>query len=76
MKCLDEIFTKFKFRKLKYSVFVGNPIENTYDRLTEKYGGRIIGISKQDDRLIDGDFYDLKSYEIFKDDYMKYKTIQ
>lgn len=74
MKALDEIFTKFNFRKLKYSVFIGNPIENTYDRLTEKYGGRISGIQLQDDKLIDGNYYDFKSYEIFRDDYLLHKT--
>jgi hypothetical protein len=74
MQALDEIFTKFKFRKLKYSVFIGNPVESTYDRLTEKYGGRISGIQLQDDKLIDGNYYDFKSYEIFRDDYIKYKT--
>lgn len=70
MKCLEEVFTKFKFRKLKYSVIVGNPIEKTYDRLTEKYGGRIIGVSLKEDKLIDGNYYDHKSYEIFRDEYL------
>jgi hypothetical protein len=40
MQALEEVFTKFKFRKLKYAVYVGNPIEGTYDRLTKLYGGR------------------------------------
>lgn len=73
MECLDEIFTKFKFRKLKYSVYVGNPVEGTYDRLTKKYGGRIIGIAFKDDKLLDGNYYDFKSYEIFREDYIKHK---
>ncbi len=70
MKCLDEIFTKFRFRKLRYCVFVGNPIESTYDRFTNKYGGRIVGIEKEECRLIDGKLYDMKIYEIFRDDYL------
>lgn len=74
MKALDEIFTKFNFRKLKYGVFVGNPIESTYDKLTEKYGGRIVGMNVQDDKLIDGNYYDYKSYEIFRDDYLLHKN--
>jgi len=74
MQALDEVFTKFKFRKMRYSVYVGNPIENTYDRLTEKYGGRIVGIQIQDDKLLDGNFYDFKSYEIFREDYLKNKS--
>lgn len=67
---LDDIFVRFRFRKLCYSVVCGNPIEKTYDRLTEKYGGRIVGIHKKDVKLIDGQLYDLKNYEIFRDAYM------
>lgn len=70
MTCLDEIFTKFQFRKLAYGVYVGNPIEKTYDRLTKLYGGRIVGTKLQDSKLIDGNYYDFKLYEIFKEDYL------
>lgn len=74
MKCLDEIFTKFKFRKLSYNVYIGNPVEKTYDRLTNLFGGRIIGISLKNDKLLDGNYYDSKAYEIFRDDYINNKT--
>ena len=67
---VDNIFTRYKFRKLKYGVFIGNPIEKTYDRLTKKYNGRVVGINKDDSKLLDGNYYDYKSYEIFRDDYL------
>lgn len=71
---LDNIFTKFNFRKLKFGVFIGNPIEKSYDKAIEKYGGRIIGIEKKETRLLDGNFYDYKSYEIFREDYLANKA--
>lgn len=71
--CFDEIFTKFKFRKCSYFVYIGNPIEKTYDKLTLKYGGRIIGTALKADRLMDGNYYDEKSYEIFREDYLRRK---
>lgn len=73
MIALDEIFTKFNFRKLCYCVFIGNPVEGTYDRLTEKYGGRIVGVQYKENKLLDGNYYDCKLYEIFRDDYLKNK---
>ena len=70
VQAIDDIFIKYKFRKLEYSVFVGNPIENTYDRLTKRYGGRIVGIKIKNSKLLDGELYDFKMYEIFREDYM------
>jgi hypothetical protein len=70
-KVIDDVFCKYKYRKLKYGVYVGNPIERTYDKLTEKYGGRIVGISLKDAKLIDGEFHDYKTYELFREDYLK-----
>ena len=68
---LHEIFDKFKFRKLKFCCFVGNPIEKMYDKFIVKYGGRIVGIYKEDSKLIDGNYYDSKEYEILRKDYLK-----
>lgn len=72
-KVIDDIFCKFNLRKMEFSVVVGNPIEKSYDKIIAKYGGRIIGISKQHLRLIDGEYYDEKIYEIFREDYIKRK---
>lgn len=68
-QALKDIFEKYKFRKLSFSVVVGNPIEESYDKMIEKYGGRIIGTRKEDVKLIDGEYYDLKLYEIFASEY-------
>ena len=55
------------YRKVSFSVVVGNPAERLYDKVIEKYHGRIVGVKKQDVRLIDGKYYDLKLYEILKE---------
>jgi len=68
---LKDIFEKYCFRKLRFSVIVGNPIEKSYDKMCKKYGGSIVGIEKQNIRLIDGKFYDEKLYSILRSDYMK-----
>lgn len=72
-QALVDIFEKYKFRKLNFSVLIGNPIEKTYDKLIEKYNGRIVGIYFEDIKLMDGEFYNKKSYEIFRDDYLRAK---
>lgn len=66
---ITDIFEKFRFRKLSFSVVIGNPIESTYDRLVEKYGGRIVGTQKKEVKLVDGEYYDSKLYEILASDY-------
>jgi len=54
-----------KFRKIAFSVVVGNPAERLYDKFIEKYNGRIVGVRKNDVKLVDGKYYDLKLYEVF-----------
>jgi len=66
---IKDIFEKFNFNKIIFCVVIGNPIEKTYDRLIKRYNGRIVGIRKQDARLIDNKLYDVKEYEILANDY-------
>lgn len=70
---LTDIFEKFKFRKLNFSVVMGNPIEKTYDKLVKKYGGRVVGVYEKEVRLVDGDYYDVKYYEILRENYLENK---
>lgn len=70
-QAVEDIFEKFNFRKLSFCVVIGNPIETTYDRLCEKYGGRIVGIEKEETKLFDNKYYDVKRYEILRSDYMR-----
>lgn len=68
-QALKDIFEKYRFRKLSFTVVVGNPIEKSYDKMIKKYGGRIVGTKKEDVKLIDGKYYDKKIYEILADEY-------
>lgn len=70
-KAMRDIFEKFAFNKLKFSVVVGNPIEGSYDKAMKRYGGRIVGVDKMETRLADGKLYDVKRYEITRREYEK-----
>lgn len=70
IRLVRDIFDKYQFRKLCFSVVVGNPIEKQYDKLVEEFGGRVVGIRKKHVRLINNHFYDVKEYEILLEDYL------
>lgn len=70
---LRDIFEKFKFNKLTFSVVIGNPIEKSYDKMISKYDGRIVGIYEKETKLIDGEYYDVKLYEITRKSYLESK---
>ena len=67
-KFLLRLIQREDLNKISFSVIVGNPIENTYDKIIKKYGGRIVGIYEKDIKLNDGKIYDKKSYEIFTEE--------
>jgi hypothetical protein len=69
MTAMSDIFEKYHFNKLNFTVVRGNPIEKTYDKLIKQYNGRIVGIKEQETRLIDGKLYDTKEYEILAESY-------
>lgn len=61
---LDLLYVK-KFRKVKFEAIVGSPGEVIYDRHLKAFNGRVVGILKKEARLQNGQFYDVKIYEIF-----------
>lgn len=73
LQVIKDIFERFNFHKLNFSVVVGNPVEATYDHLCAKYGGRILCIEKDETKLEDNKYYDVKRYEIMSEDYLKCK---
>lgn len=73
LKFLESLFLEYNFRKIEWYVTVGNPAEKMYDKIAKIYGGRIIGTFREAVMLPDGDYYDHKYYEIFRQDYMKWK---
>ena len=76
VQSIDDIFIKYQFRKLEYGVYIGNLIESTYDKLTTRYGGRIVGVKKETTKMLDGNIYDFKMYELFKEEYISNKQLK
>jgi hypothetical protein len=66
---LKDLFEYYNMHKITFSVVVGNPIEKMYDRIIQKYCGRVVGYNKDHSMLIDGKRYDNKIYEILKSEY-------
>ena len=73
VQAIDDIFNKFNIDKVEFTVLIGNPAEEMYDKFIRLYGGRIVGIYKKHIKLVDGKMYDLKMYELFKNSYNKRK---
>lgn len=69
LKVIKDIFFKYKYNKINFGVFIGNPAEKIYNKFIKKYGGKVIGTYKEETKLLDGNFYDLKVYEVFKWEY-------
>jgi hypothetical protein len=71
LQVIKDIFEKFNFHKLDFSVVIGNPAEKSYDHLCKKYGGHILCIEKDETKLDDNKYYDVKRYYIMREDYLK-----
>jgi hypothetical protein len=73
------VFVERGSRRMEWSVVVGNPIEKMYDKFCRKVNGNIVGICHKSVKLMDGQYADLKTYEVFGDDvraYLKKKEEQ
>lgn len=67
---LTDLFTKHHLNKIEWSVVIGNPAELMYDKIVEKYGGRVVGVWKESTRTADGTLRDVKDYELFRTNYL------
>ena len=67
-----KLFVDYKYNKLKFHVSVGNPTEKLYDKFIKRFGGRIVGVFKDDCPLEDGTLVDRKDYEIFRDSFYEH----
>lgn len=65
-RAIKDIFYKYNFNKLKWSVAIGNPAEKGYNKLVTKFGGRVVGVYEEDIKLWDGTVVDTKIYEVLK----------
>lgn len=67
---IEDCFLRYGANVLEWCVVCGNPIEKTYDKLSQKYGGRIVGIKKNRSKTLDGELRDMKIYEILREDFI------
>lgn len=75
-KFISDIFNIYNFKKLNWTVVVGNEAESNYDRLIKRVNGRIVGVLRNDVKLFDGKYCDLKMYELLRDDYLNRKKVR
>lgn len=71
MRFFDLLLFERNFNKINFDVVIGNPIEKMYDKFAQRYGGRVVGFKEKETVLRDGRYYDLKMYEIMRDEYCK-----
>lgn len=67
----DEIFINRNLRKIVFTGISKNPAINMYRKLVKKFGGKEVGILKENKKLTDGKYYDEIIFEIYRDNYIK-----
>lgn len=62
------LFTQLGIKRVVWDVIIGNPAEKFYDYIAANYGGRIVGTFRNEARLADGQLYDVKYYEMYREE--------
>lgn len=70
LQSIDDIFVKYGMNRIDFWAFVDNPIVPTYQKLVEKYGGRIVGILEDTAKLMDGQLHSSIIFELKADSYL------
>jgi len=65
------LFNELGMDRIIWSVIIGNPVEKLYDRYVDICGTRIVGTFRNEVMLPDGQLYDLKYYEVLKEDFFR-----
>lgn len=68
---IADCFLKFGMEVVEWRVICGNPIERSYDRICEKFGGEVVGIRHRRARDMAGNICDDKSYEILRENFLR-----
>jgi hypothetical protein len=70
------LFNVYKVPRISFSVLIGNPVEQVYDKVIGSFGGRIWGKSRKATLAMDGEVCDMKHYEILYEDFLQSKVYQ
>lgn len=72
-KVIDDIFCKFGFETMEWSVNIGNPVKRHYDNFCKKCNGTWM-LKHRRSKKLNGDFCDEQIYEVTKEGYLNYKN--
>lgn len=72
-KVIDDIFCKFGFETLEWTVNIENPIKKSYDRFCRDCNGTWM-LRHRRNRKLNGEFCDEVLYEVIKEGYLNYKN--
>lgn len=71
MQAIEDCFMKFGMEVVEWCVVCGNPIERSYDRMCERFGGNIVGIKHRRAKDMAGNPCNFKMYEILREDFFR-----
>ncbi len=57
--------------RIEFFAYEDNPVNKTYKRLVEKFGGEQVGKLTNNAKLMDGKLHNTVFYEIFRSDYLE-----
>lgn len=69
IQAFRDAFDKYGLNKLSFCVIIGNPAERQWDRLVSLFGGRVVGVKRDEALLEDHRLYDVKEYEVLAKHY-------
>ncbi len=70
VRLYERLFERYHFNKVRFQVARGSEAEPVYDRFVRVYGGRVVGVAKNELKL--GEFsFDMKLYEVTHEDYYR-----
>lgn len=75
LRAIDDIFRKYRMNRLDFYCFIDNPIRVTYQKLVEKYGGRVVGILEDNAMLLDGKLHSSIMFELKAMSYLAKKGV-
>jgi hypothetical protein len=70
-RLFEYMFKEHKLNKVVFNIILGHPAEVWYDWCCNEINGRIIGIFKEDVRLIDNTLADIKYYEVIAREWLE-----
>ena len=66
----DELFVVRKFRKIIFKSISINPAVSMYRKLVKRWGGKEVGVMKENRLLTDGNYYDESIFELYRENYI------